>query len=726
MASDDRFVNLEDLFSRALEQPHDQRETFLKRRCGEDTELLNDLMSMLRMDARENDILSQPIIDRAVFERFHTASRDRRERAVSQLVDQLETSPNPDALGRIHIYDIMEVIGSGGMGIVFRAIDSRLQRTVAVKVLAPLLAADEVAHDRFMREAQAVAKIKHPHVIAVFSVDEFKEIPYIVMEYIEGTSLDRLIQPDTTVPIEIVIRIGIEIAEGLAAAHAQDLVHRDIKPANILLEGDSRRVVITDFGIARAIHDSRTTRTGQITGTPEYMSPEQAEDQDLDHRADLFSLGSVMYALCAGQPPFRANTPVGVLKRVCHDDPEPLRINDSPASLVLQQTIATLMAKAPEDRYQSAQEVVDRLRSIGPDDGAASPNRTGTKVEFPKQSKRGVILLLAAILVGIISLPILERTGFVDLLGDSSSDMGGVEPNIPIAPAQVSESVFFENLTSSDRQWSEPEKLGPGVNTRFQEGTPFLSDDGLSLYFYSNRPQSGEDPTDENIWVSRRVTTESPFEPAVQLGPTVNTSVDEKEPTVSGDGLTLVFSRRQIGRAGFDLWMSTRASTNAPWGEPTNLGKEINGPHPYNTYPTLSTDGLSLTYMSGVVGGGAWATKEVRRSSKDEQWGEMRTLASGSDITRGGHFYLAAANGLAKVEKSRVDNTRVLFVRPTHQDDWSPLLLVNARLTPPGYNEPGSVFYPFVSADGLWLYYDASLYDEGRIRNIWMIKRIER
>src|SRR5207244_2968915 len=159
------------------------------------------------------------------------------------------------------------------------------------------------------------------HVIDIHAVDETRELPYLVMEYISGISLQERLDKSGPLELKEILRIGVQTASGLAAAHAQGLVHRDVKPANILLENGVERVKLTDFGLARAVDDASLTQSGVVPGTPQYMAPEQALGEAVDARADLFSLGSVLYALCTGHPPFRAATALAVLKRICDDTP---------------------------------------------------------------------------------------------------------------------------------------------------------------------------------------------------------------------------------------------------------------------------------------------------------------------------------------------------------------------------------------------------------------------
>jgi formylglycine-generating enzyme required for sulfatase activity len=244
---------------------------------------------------------------------------------------------------------------------VLKAFDDKLQRVVAIKVMAPELAVTSPARKRFLREAQSSAAIRHEHVVSVYAVEE-KPLPYLVMEYIPGQTLQQRLDELGPLDLAGVLNIGRQIAEGLAAAHAMGLIHRDIKPGNILLDTSTcDRVKITDFGLARAADDASLTRSGIIAGTPMYMAPEQALGDRLDQRADLFSFGSVLYQMVTGRPPFRASATLAVLKRVAEDTPRPIReiIPETPHWLC--DIIARLHAKDPNERFQSAREVADLL-----------------------------------------------------------------------------------------------------------------------------------------------------------------------------------------------------------------------------------------------------------------------------------------------------------------------------------------------------------------------------
>jgi WD40 repeat protein/serine/threonine protein kinase len=267
----------------------------------------------------------------------------------------------PGNLGRLDHYEVLEAAGQGGMGVVLKAFDERLHRIVAIKALAPHLATNVMARQRFVREARAAAAVAHEHVVAIHGVEDGSSVPYLVMQYVGGPSLQQRLDQGGPLELREIVRIGIQIASGLAAAHKQGLVHRDIKPANILLENGVERVKITDFGLARAADDASLTQNGVIAGTPQYMAPEQARGEAIDHRSDLFSLGSVLYALCTGRPPFRASTTLGVLKRVSEEPPRPIRDLNPHIPLWLCSLIGQLHAKDPRDRFQSAAEVADLL-----------------------------------------------------------------------------------------------------------------------------------------------------------------------------------------------------------------------------------------------------------------------------------------------------------------------------------------------------------------------------
>jgi serine/threonine protein kinase/WD40 repeat protein len=332
----------------------------------------------------------------------------------------LHPAEQPDEMGRLGGYRVLDVLGAGGMGIVFLAEDAHLKRLVALKAMMPSIAQDDAAKNRFLREAQATAAIEHDHIVSIYQVGEDQGVPFIAMRHLRGESLKTRLEREGQLDQRDVLRIGREIASGLAVAHAHGLIHRDIKPDNIWLEGEQGRVKILDFGLVRAVtSDVELTQSGVVMGTPKYMAPEQAEGQTVDSRSDLFSLGSVLYHLAAGRPPFEAPNLTATLMAVTHHTPVSIESVRPELSPELARLIMELLAKNREARPQSAEEVVDRIRLIEGrlDQEATLPFALPTQPanRFPGGRKKSMILAALAgcvILFGVI-LIIRDRDGKV-------------------------------------------------------------------------------------------------------------------------------------------------------------------------------------------------------------------------------------------------------------------------------------------------------------------------
>ncbi|HEX7918845.1 MAG TPA: serine/threonine-protein kinase, partial [Gemmatimonadales bacterium] len=278
-------------------------------------------------------------------------------------------------------YTIEGEIGRGGMGVVYRARDERLHRRVAIKVLPPELAFQEEIRARFTREAQTAARLSHPHVVPIYDVGSQGDLVYFIMGYVDGESLGGRIKRRGQLPAEEVRRIMRETADALSAAHALSIIHRDIKPDNILLDGTRGRVMVTDFGIAKALQGgsgATLTSAGVAIGTPSYMSPEQAAgEKEIDGRSDLYSLGIVAYQMCIGQPPFAAPTVAGILMKQI-TEPAPMvseSRDDIPEDLTL--AVARCLEKDPENRWPTADALRRSLESRTA--GNYQPTGTGFK-----------------------------------------------------------------------------------------------------------------------------------------------------------------------------------------------------------------------------------------------------------------------------------------------------------------------------------------------------------
>src|SRR6185437_5072977 len=326
-----------------------------------DSGVLPDNRTWLARHPEFYDELSDFFEDRDQIENIAAPLRDIAATDDALALEGLDPPTHPENLGRLGDYELIDWVGQGGMGVVFRGFDAALNRYVAIKLLAPQWSADALARRRFTREAQAAAAVSHPHVVTIHAVSEWRRRPFLVMEYVSGSSLQHRI--DEVGPLELAetLRIGSQVAAGLAAAHAKGLIHRDVKPGNIMLENDLPRVKLTDFGLARAVDDARLTQHGALAGTPQYMAPEQARGEKMDRRADPFSLGSVLYAMCTGRPAFAGESTVEAIRRVCDDAPAPIQDRNPEIPGWLVEIIERLHRKRPSERFQGAAEVADLL-----------------------------------------------------------------------------------------------------------------------------------------------------------------------------------------------------------------------------------------------------------------------------------------------------------------------------------------------------------------------------
>jgi serine/threonine protein kinase len=259
-------------------------------------------------------------------------------------------------------YKVLEKLGEGGMGEVYLAEDTKLNRKVALKFLPAQYSSDESFKARFKREAQAAAALNHPNIITIHEVSEYKGRPYIAMEYVEGESLKDL-TARKELSVHEIMDITLQISNGLAVAHQSGIVHRDVKPQNILIGKDSR-VRICDFGLAKTRRDIMLTQAGSTLGTVAYMSPEQAQGKEVDHRSDIFSLGVVLYEMITGQLPFKGEHEAAVIHSIVNDTAEPLTRYKSEVPEGLQKTVSKAMEKDLQTRYQHVDELAADLRKL--------------------------------------------------------------------------------------------------------------------------------------------------------------------------------------------------------------------------------------------------------------------------------------------------------------------------------------------------------------------------
>jgi serine/threonine protein kinase len=330
---------------------------------------------------------------------------ESHERAPDDLCDFL-VPDEQGGIGRLSAYRLLKVLGAGGMGMVFLAEDTQLGRLAAVKVLKPVLAASELARKRFATEARAAAALKHTNIVTIYHVGEERGLPFLAMERLAGETLADRLSREAKLPAAEVVRIGREIAAGLAAAHGANLIHRDIKPSNVWLEDPGARVKILDFGLARiADSEAGITQTGAVVGTAGYMAPEQAAGEAVDHRSDLFSLGCVLYQLCTGRVPFAGRNVTATLYSLAHTTPTAAADLEPSVPSRLSQLVMQLLAREPARRQPTAAAVADELAAIERDQASSletSLNSSRAARERATGQRAGWMAAAAALLIAAL------------------------------------------------------------------------------------------------------------------------------------------------------------------------------------------------------------------------------------------------------------------------------------------------------------------------------------
>lgn len=631
-------------------------------------------------------------------------------------LDFLAPSAKSDSLGRLGHYEVLDVLGRGGFGIVLKAFDDVLHRVVAIKVLAPEMAATSPARKRFLREARSAASLRHENVVQIYAVEE-TPLPYLVMEFIPGETLQEHLDRNGPIDVSEVLRVGAQIARGLAAAHDLNLVHRDIKPANILIEdGLEKRVKLTDFGLARSADDASMTQSGIVSGTPMYMAPEQARGEHVDQRADLFSLGSVLYVMVSGRPPFRAANTLAVLKRVNEDAPRPIReiIPETPQWLC--DVIAKLHAKDPAKRIPSAHAVAgilaDRLtqsqlerRAAASTDAPTSPAATPVPTGARPVLGRWLALLVAAALIGVGGYALYERNF------NQPKDVGNVPPKTFTVMEKNSPKLLPQPLatllTSADYEWSPLENLGPAVNTDGRDLSPTLTADECTLIYSRG----------STLWHSRRNSVAAPFAAAEPLPAIIAEGSDN--PTITADGLLLAFSSNRDGND--DIWLSSRKSRDEPFGDPVRLPEPVNGPS-WERAPLLSADGLTLFVTAARAGGpGGGEIVQFKRKTRDDDFAsEMLLPAPINSPAFDVADWLSKDNRVLLSTKMALPPFELrLHVRPAADAPFGP----TQHLGPPF--DARNCGRPWLSPDGQRLYFHSREFPDGHGElDLWMTHRV--
>jgi WD40 repeat protein/tRNA A-37 threonylcarbamoyl transferase component Bud32 len=383
-------------------------------RAHKDRALLPDVEAVARLIERVKSQATRPGSTSAE-EATHgseASTPGKRQTAASaeDVQGLLSPAQQSDELGRLGPYRVLRVLGQGGMGVVFEGEDPQLARRVALKVMRLDRAEGRTARDRFLREGRTAANVRHPNVVTIYHIDEDRGVPFLALELLEGESLNARLKREGSLPLADVLRIGAATARGLAAAHAHGLIHRDIKPANLFLEtvpggaaSAPYQVKILDFGLARAgSGEPQLTQEGAIVGTPAFMAPEQVNGADVDLRADLFSLGCVLYNLATGRQPFTGKDVAATLLAVASKDPMPPRELNPAVPPGLNNLILHLLQKEPEHRPASADEVAEALELLAAE--AAPPSTAPVAAPTRAGSRRWLLIgVAAAVLLAVLA-----------------------------------------------------------------------------------------------------------------------------------------------------------------------------------------------------------------------------------------------------------------------------------------------------------------------------------
>ena len=422
----DRWRRVEALFGAALERDASERDGFLDAACPDDPELRREVASLLAAHERPG------VVDRLAAELAPLAARVRGSAA--PLVGR--------TVGR---YQVLEPVGGGGMGVVYRALDARLGRTVALKFLQPRLGADDSAAERFRLEARTVAALEHPNICTVHEIGETDDGQlFLAMPLYDGETLERRIARGP-LPIAEAVGIAVQVARGLAKAHARGIVHRDIKPSNVLVTADGV-VKLLDFGIAKLVDVTLTGGAGPL-GTAAYMSPEQAAGGPVDHRTDLWSLGVVLYEMLAGRRPFAGGAATVVLDAIRHAEPAPVAAHRPDVPPALDRVVATALGKSPDARYGSAQSFERDLLALGIAVGVSGDVTPGPVTGERARSGHRARIARGAIVAAVLAL------AAAALWRQTARGRGATPVTAAAAPATIAVLPFADRSPGGDQEY---------------------------------------------------------------------------------------------------------------------------------------------------------------------------------------------------------------------------------------------------------------------------------
>jgi eukaryotic-like serine/threonine-protein kinase len=378
----DRWNKINEVFSTWLDLNDEKRSQFLIEACGSDDQLRKEVDLLIEAYFRSETFIETPIQDDAV-------------RAIA------ESMPTRNLIGSsISHYRIVQPIGAGGMGEVYLAEDTRLDRKVALKILPAEMAIDRDRMKRFIREAKAASAIDHPGIVHVYEINESDGIHFIAMQYIEGQTLKSVLN-GKPLSIQEFLNYALPLTDAISEAHNRGITHRDLKPANVMISNKGQ-IKLLDFGIARIEKRSddtesmSNTKSGALLGTVGYMSPEQALGKTIDHRSDIFSIGILFYEMITGKQPFSADTTSQTIDRIIHSQPDAIITLNQAVPLELERIIRKCLEKDPNNRFQSSGELLIDLKNLNHDLNSGITTSRPVRKQFPIMK---ILILLALILI---------------------------------------------------------------------------------------------------------------------------------------------------------------------------------------------------------------------------------------------------------------------------------------------------------------------------------------
>ncbi len=460
----ERWQRIERVYDSAVELKPSDRQAYLEKACAGDDELRREVEKLISFDRKAGRFMESPALDVAAKALARSADRGKSVDFVGQTI--------------LH-YKVMEKVGEGGMGVVYKALDTHLKRPVAVKVLLPERVTDPERRLRFVQEARAASALNHPNIVTIYDIDQAGGTDFIAMEYVSGRTLGELI-PRKKMRLGDTLKYAIQIADALAAAHAAGIVHRDLKPANVMVT-DKGLVKVLDFGLAKLTEPAesdefRTTETlqprteeGTIVGTVAYMSPEQAEGKKVDARSDIFSLGSVLYEMVTGHRAFEGDSRIATLSAILHQEPKPVSTIARAAPADLEKLIERCLRKDPEQRIQHVGDVKLLLAELKQD------LDSGRLQVTPAAVKRVSPLRLAGVVVAVV---ILVAAGWYWL-----GQQGPTEPEATLTAVPLTSYPGYERSP----------RVSPDGNYVAFEWTPAAPGANCDIYI----KQIGVDPPDQ-------------------------------------------------------------------------------------------------------------------------------------------------------------------------------------------------------------------------------------